>query len=338
MGDNTLRIVIDTPEMRVARDRIVTLADGRHWDILKTTAFVDGITRTGMLMPLCLTPQWATTTTGLYARLAKKDYTFTTTPFVAVGTPPPYPDGTATDQSKWVEFHHDYQGNVYLIGQGVNDRAVTNKKWPRNRPFRLSWFSYNSGNTSAVQMECGWLADDGFIALRIWTDGKCEIYKNGTQVGEGNIFEHKVTTQTVYGKETATLHRKKASKGDARQLAQQTVDLLLIPCRRRDLLLISNQGGGFRFTFEDLDADNDDNTITPDNARFIWQVPTGQVKVQLSPLNFLTTGNLISEVRTLRLTPDSDEVARRSNPGTVAAPPVLPRRQEGRSALHPRKS
>src|SRR4051812_14873465 len=101
----TLSVTIDTVEPRVSRDPIVVLCDGRHWDVGKSTAFIDPITRTGMLTPLRYTPQWDTTTTGLYYRLHKADYTFTTDPFVAVGTPPPYPAGTPADQSKWVEHH-----------------------------------------------------------------------------------------------------------------------------------------------------------------------------------------------------------------------------------------
>lgn len=305
MATDVLSITLDTAEPRVASDNKVYRADGRHWDILKSTAFVDGITRTGMLYPLPLTPQWSTITTGLYKRLGKADFTFDTPPVELIGTPPPYPPGTPANPDKWVEYHWPYQGNVYLIGQGVNDRVITSQKWPRNKGFYLSWFSYNAGQSSLVQMECGWLSETGFIGLRIWTDGKCEIYKQGILVGEGNIYERRVTTQTVYGKESESYHRPKSSKGDAKQLAQQTVDLFLIPCRRRDLLLISNQGGGFRFSFKDLDPDNPDNEITPADARLVWRVPVGQPTVLLAPLNFATSGSLIGDIMAPRIPPKS---------------------------------
>jgi hypothetical protein len=303
-----MQVILDVAEPRIARDRITALVDGRHWDTLKSTCYVDGITRTAMLMPLYLTPAWSTTTTGLYRRFGNADYTFETPPFVAEGTPPPYPDGTPTDPSKWVEDPVPYAGNIYLTAQGVNDRARTNLKFSKNQPFLLSWFSYNAGQSSLVQIECGWLSEDGMVALRIWTDGKCEIFKNGVQVGEGNIYERHVTTQTIYGKERFSSNlRPKQSSGDAKQLASQFVDLMLIPCRRRDLLVISNQGGGFRFTFEDIDANDPDPVITPKDARFFWQVPVGQPKVLLAPLNFATSGDLYSAIRTSRLAPEEGE-------------------------------
>jgi len=306
---SALSVRIDVAEPRVSRDPIVALCDGKHWDLGKSTCFIDGITRTAMLAPLRYTAAWDTTTTGLYYRLHKTDYTFVTMPFVAVGTPPPYPAGTATDQSKWVEHHSPYQGNVYLQSQGVNDTAVTNARYHKNQPFHLSWFSYNPGQQSIVQMECGWLSEKAFIALRIWTDGKTEIYKNGTFVGEGNIFERHVTSQTVYGKERDSYRQPKAAKGDSRQLAQQIIELTMIPCRRRDLLLLSNQGGGFRFTFEDLDPDDPDNTITPGNAQFIWRVPQGQVSVLCAPVNFATSGDLYSIISAPRQPLTADDVA-----------------------------
>lgn len=297
MATGNLNVVIDTSEPRIQRDRIVCLVDGRHWDLNPslTTCFVDGITRTAFLTPLYYTPEWQTTTTGLYARLGKADYTFDLPPFVAEGSPPPYPDGVPQDASKWAEDPVAQVGHIYMTAQGVNDRAITNQRFPKNRPFLLSWFAYNSGQTRQVQIECGWLSEEIFIGLRIWTDGKCDIFKNGIQVGGGSIFERHVTTQTVYGKEKTTGSVKpKHSKGSSRQMQDEFVDLLLIPCRRRDLLLLSNKGGGFRFSFEDLDPDNPDNTITPDNARFLWQVPAGQAKVLCAPLNFQTSGDLVS--------------------------------------------
>lgn len=299
----TFQLFVDTAEPRIKRDRIVCLVDGRHWEDTGQDAFIDGITQTGMLSPLPKTQEWETTTTGAYARLTKADYTFDTPPFQAEGTSPPYPPGVTASPDKWNTFEY-FPGDIFLQGQGVNDRAITNQTFPKNRSFHLAWFAYNEGKTSEVQIEFGWLSEKSYIGIRAWTDGKCEIFKNGTQVGQGNIFERKVTSQTVYGKERSSQRtHHKARKGDSKSLAQQLVTLLIIPCRRRDLLFLSNQGGGFRFTFANLDPDNPDNEITPKDAKFFWRVPTGQATVQCAPLHFKTSGYLLSEARTLHEPP-----------------------------------
>lgn len=309
---------IDTAEQRIATDRIVALCNGRQWDEQRSTAFVDGITQTGMLAPLPLTPEWETTTSGDYARLGKSAYTFDLPPFVAEGTPPPYPDGSPGSPDKWNEFNYGLSGDVFMQAQGVNDRAITNARYDKNRAFHLAWFAYNEGKTSQVQIEFGWISENGFIGCYCWTDGKIQIFKNGTQVGQGNAFERKVTTQTIYGKERSSqnLHHK-ARKGDAKQLAQQLVQMQIIPCRRRDLLFLTNQGGGFRFTFADLDPDNPDNEITPAKARFFWRVSQGQATVQCAPLRFKTSGYLLSDAFTLSEPPVS--LANGGHNATVSA-------------------
>lgn len=291
----SISLVVDIAEPRVRRDRLAQLVYGDEWDQLAGTfdGLVEQVTNTAMLTPLYLTPEWATSVTGSYARLSKASYRFDTS------------SGGVGNADKWVEHHYPYQGNIYLQSQGVNERAITTAKYPKNRGFLLSWFAYNAGQESREQIECGWEAEGGKVGVSVWTDGKCYIYKNGVLVGRGNIFERQVTSQG--GHKSLRSGKHVSSKGAARQLAGQTVDLLLIPYKRRQLLLLSNQGGGFTHVFEDLDPADSDSEITPNQSSFYWYVGSGQATVLCAPLRFKTSGTLLSRKLVYRQAPEIGE-------------------------------
>ncbi|MES2465208.1 MAG: hypothetical protein V4671_31970, partial [Armatimonadota bacterium] len=82
-------------------------------------------------------------------------------------------------------------------------------------------------------------------------------------------------------------------------LAGSYVNLCLIPARARDLLVLSDSGGGFAHTFADLADDNTVQTITPASAPFWWKVPSGKASVQCSPLHFETAGIAFGNFTTL---------------------------------------
>ncbi|RYG20128.1 MAG: response regulator, partial [Chitinophagaceae bacterium] len=76
-------------------------------------------------------------------------------------------------------------------------------------------------------------------------------------------------------------------------LAGSFVNLSLIPCRARDLLVLSDfsgGSGGFSHTFADLSANNAVQEITPEGAHFWWRVPSGKASVQVAPMRFETAG------------------------------------------------
>jgi hypothetical protein len=81
----------------------------------------------------------------------------------------------------------------------------------------------------------------------------------------------------------------------------QFITIMMIPCRRRELIVVASNGLSFSHVFGDLSALTS-NTITP-AAAFSWLVPAGQASVQLAKLQFATSGYAVSPVKKLRYAP-----------------------------------
>lgn len=277
-----LAISVDgSADPRIQYDRLAGLYNGPDWDMLNSgSVFVDYVTYTGMLMPLQFTGEWQTTGTGDYARLRKADYLLTT-------------------PSKWVE-HVGVRntGDYYLHSLDVNEVVYTGAAYPKNQPIFLSWFSFNAGNEDRVEMECGWTAPGNSVSLRFRSNGQVEVYKDNdtTILTVGNIIDGRSPYPTQYGTDYAS------TSGNSRMMSGQRVDVALIPCRGRELLVLSNQGGGFNYLFDDIDAGDANPTITQ-AGRFWWYVPEGQAQVQMAPMKFATTGYLLSPAQQLRYAP-----------------------------------
>lgn len=262
----TLKLEFDCPEPRTLYDRLVVSADGTTFNTrtpdgsdLDDKCYLDPITNTVMLRPLPFTTAWANTTTGNYARLRKTDYTLITS-------------------SAWVEHPVTSAGDYYLESLGVNEIVYTTATYPRNRPFWVSTYVYGVSTQRAIIMECGWGSPSTGVSLRISADGVCEVWK-GTEY----LAQYDLGTYTDIGANNKVQTGKKA-------LAGNFVNLCLIPCRARDLLVLCDAGGGFCHTFADLAADNTVQDITPASAPFWWKVPSGKASVQVQPLGFESVG------------------------------------------------
>lgn len=226
-----------------------------------------------MLLPLPMTPEFRTTATGDYARLRKSD----------------------TDKSSatnWIEVQRGFAGNYYLHSQAIADnsadrRVHTSDTYQKNRGFFVSYFSYNYGADDYVQLECGWIAGANQIELRIWSSGQVEVWKNNNFVG------------------AHTLRGERAGSEDSpdQTIPNREVKLLLIPCRRRSLLVLTNQGGGFEHIFEDLDPEGGDNTITPATAQFYVYIPLGQATFQFCPIRYRASAKLLTPVQSFSVPP-----------------------------------
>jgi hypothetical protein len=276
----------------------VVSSDGLGWDLLLgSDVMIDPVTLSVMLRPLCTKPEWASTTSGAYARLAKTDYTLVT-------------------PTAWVENPRKVAGDIYLESRGVNELVRTTATWPVNRPFFLSFYVFGTGSENAVALECGWgpPGDPGSVDLRVSKGGEVEVYKSGEKVGVYSVDNGR------------SLPLGSWRTGKSQKLAQQTIDLLLIPCRSRDLLVTSNLGGGFCHTFTDLPqtGPTTTNTITP-ASYFWWSVPAGKASVQCAPMMFAESGTVFGPETALRYAPNAPRTfgfLRASHPagyGTQAA-------------------
>lgn len=268
-----IETTVDFGEARLKRDRLALVVNGRDgWDLRSSSGvWVDPVTQTLMLTPLPLTPEWQTTSTGAYARIRRSD--------------------TDANIMRWIEYPRGFEGNYYLHSVGLADLhadrlVTTTASYPKNRPMYLTWLAYNYGPESWVQMECGWVAPSEDVSLRFWSTGQVEVWR-------GNNY---LATHTLAG------DRDGSGETPWETQAMRDVVVLLIPCRRRSLVVVSNAGGGFEHVFDDLSPDDPDPDIT--GAGPFWtRVPYGQATYQWAPLKFRDEGYAVSACRHLRFAP-----------------------------------
>lgn len=268
-----LTVELDVPEPRIERDRLVLSMDGTSFDLaVGENVYIDPVTRTAMLLPLPLSAAWRTTFTGDYARLTKADYTLLTA-------------------AQWYENPRRAAGDVYLQSRGPQPEVVTTTAtYPANQPVFLS--AHVPGFEDLTDQDvlvCGWgtEAEAGSVWVRFRASGAAAVYKGADLVGVYDWQGERYDSAN--------------SKGRPQSRAGKTVDFLLLPCRRRELLVVTSDGG-FTHAFADLDAASETNEITP-GASFFWRVPTGQACVQCAPCRFAQTGKVYSPVITTRYPP-----------------------------------
>lgn len=269
-------ILIDTPQKRIKKERLATTVNGKTWGTsFYENIFIEPITKACMLAPLPMTPAWSTNASGAFARLRKSDYILT--------------------NAYWVEMNHGrVSGDIYLKLVQDNDNprnelVKTNFNFSENEGAFLSWYAFNTGNADFIQMECGW--GDGVnntISLRFYAGGDVDV-------AYGEIVEGRYS---ITGEEPAL----QDWRNFRQQTDAQTIDVVLIPAfRRRCLLCLTNQGGGFLHVFEQFSANEPDNILTKAEP-FWWYVPTGDAKVQCAPLRYKSEGYVTAK-RTVFIEP-----------------------------------
>jgi hypothetical protein len=91
---------------------------------------------------------------------------------------------------------------------------------------------------------------------------------------------------------------------------------MMIPARRRELIVATSNGTHFSHVFEDLSPALN-NVIVP-AAAFSWLVPSGQATVQLAKCAFETSGYVLSQIKSLRYPPPTGATFS----GTFAGDPI----------------
>lgn len=278
MSAPSLVLTLNHAQRRIERDRIATLVSGffepdlvsakplRGWDAEWGTrdgnddlqTWVDPITGRLMLTPAPLLKAWETTGSGIYARLGKSAFTF-------------------NDSSAWVEDAKNGSASKFLVlkdaAAGSADRsAVSTTTWPKNRPFYIAWFSSNWGDDKSVVIEFGYnssASDAAGVCFKVRGGGTVEVWKDGRIVGEGSLVGKNQTA--------------------GQQTAGRFVSVMLFPCPQREVVLVSNLGGGFTHAFEDIDDSEVDPTIT-EATKFWFRVPDGKAEVEVAPIRFPASG------------------------------------------------
>ena len=265
-----LVVEMDVAEPRIKRDRLVVSADGSTWDMRVSSLYLEPVTNTLMLQPLPRTDAWQTTFGGQYARYNKANYNLTT------------PDN-------WREYGRTAEGDTYLLGLGTNEGVTTATVFPANQAVFIAAVVGGAGTENAVILECGWGTPGAAftVSLRFRANGDTEVYKGAVRVGVYNFRELNNESNGRQG------------QGAGVPLAGRTVSFMLIPKPRRELLVLSNQGGGFSHSFSDLDPKATNNVVTAAGT-FFWRVPVGQPVVQMCPLKYAANGYAYSPVVNLR--------------------------------------
>lgn len=170
---------------------------------------------------------------------------------------------------------------------GANNITLqTTTTWGVNQGFVVSFLNYNNG-AAAVALECGWssgTAVSSDTAVRIYGDGFTEVWRGGDKIASGNLA------------------------GDGLFNSQnQTITVVLMPHRVRELLVWAKGGGGLRGVMPDIDEGATSPAITP-AAKFWVRQPEVSTNVMVAPLKFATSGYAVSALYQFGEAPDGADV------------------------------
>ena len=283
------RLQFDIPEPRPQKGRIAIGYDGTMLaqGFRTSGIWIDPCTLTAMLKPLPLTELWATSYTGNYARYD---------PSAAYTIPTP---------TKWERIQIRGAGDYFLRAKQATDEIVQiTTAMPANQPMFMTWYKPEvkiMADAPVLRLYYNYQAatTSGELKLVFYANGKCEIYKNGLLVG---TYDRQGSNYAPGSGYVATYSTN-----------QQFNDILVIPFRRRELLVHTNYGLSFSHVFDDLDASLTTNAITP-AGKFAFSVPTGKAAVQVAKCLFSQSGTFVASQQVLRYAP----------PTTTAGPPVYP--------------
>ena len=266
-----LKIEVDCPEPRPQKGRLIVAADGTTWDLSKSSnVWLEPSTLTLMLAPLPVTAAWRTTYAGNYARYQKTDYTLTTA-------------------ASWKQMQIKASGDYYLQSLNVTERATLTTAWSANQPAYISLYVPGlKDSDDTVILKAGWgVGSAGSVEVWFAANGSAQVYKSGVLVGTYQRNDSNIAPQ--------------ANAVYLSSVASDFITIMMIPCRRRELVVSTSTGLSFSHVFSDLSALTA-NTIVP-AAAFSWLVPQGQASVQLAKLQFATSGYGVSPVKKLRYAP-----------------------------------
>jgi hypothetical protein len=238
-------------------------------------AWTDPITGTLTIRPSCLETDWYTSNSGRYAK-----------PSIASGY-------TVKTGSKWFEVEVFAGAGKYLRCDDTSGEYARTSSHPGlNRGMWLSAFVFSAGDVYKL-LEAGWsnsstpTAATADVGVELWSDGRVILYRAGTLVGEG-----KVSGAARVGKEE-----------------NSTLDLIILPGRRRELTFLGSGGDGFSHVFEDIDESSTAPAIVPAATHFfVVPGPTSPtLQIQFAALQFATSAAAVSRVYQFGVPPKADQ-------------------------------
>ena len=174
----------------------------------------------------------------------------------------------------------------------ANISLLTSSTYLKNQPWYISGFSFSNG-TDGVLLEFGWNSSATLASgtgVRVYNSGRAVMYRDGVQIGEG----------TVNGKEGPG------------QSQNTELGLYAVPCRGREIMIWTTQGGGFTVVMPDIDEGAADPEIVPVSKFWVIQ-PDVSTSILVAPLKFATTGTSCSELYKLAEAPDGTDTFEQSD-------------------------
>lgn len=270
-----------------------------------------------MLQPGPVNSGWTTSTTGIFAKWGAGAFS------------------TLTDSGNWVGSAIDLGGDfTQYKGPGGNTsglQGISSATLPADQGMVVEYFPYKLTNGRVSQIEFGWSnTGDGTVgvSMRIYSDGSAEVWKNNYLVGSysgggnsPNYFDQMMAMGATLG----------GGAQPGQPIGYNRV--MLIPCRDRELLVVSSGGASFCHVFQDLPEGTGGQTIL-DNATFWFFVPSPVgANLRFAYLQFQQSGTCFGAPSNWRLTPPSgsptmqiyrDLTGAGSVSGSVVTPPTNP--------------
>lgn len=251
---------IDGTQWRQSRDRIGFCAGGDDFQTGEffSNVILDPLTSTAMLAPVPTNASWYTSATAPYNKLGLSD----------IGSPSGW-----VLEDKWGNGASKFLCATALAGGRV---ITTTATYTPNTGMYVGAYGYDASGAVTKILECGWANAASLTTetgIRLYSDGTLEVWRNGVLISIGKASGFKS------GSKIAGL-----------------IELLLIPCRHRELLVISTAGGGVRAIMPDIAEDAASPKITSSTAQSFWVRAYGTIALQLAPLKFATSGYVCSQV------------------------------------------
>ncbi len=241
-----------------------------------------------MLCPAPLYPDWVASTSGIYTKWTKSSYT------------------TLTDSGNWLSQDADQGGPFIQYNGASGNTAGLQGIGPSvgiNQPMVVEYFPQKGTNGKIEALSFGWSnTGDGTSgpSIRVYNNGDMDVWLDnalvGTYSGGGNSPDYFSQALPV-----GTTLAGGAQSGQAYGYNR----IMLIPCRDRELLVVSSGGASFCHIFQNLPEGIGGQTITP-AATFWFYVPAPVfAEIRIAPLQFAASGYVCGTPTNWRFAPPS---------------------------------
>lgn len=248
-----LSILVNTAQSRISKERVTVTVAGQDFDATASSnIWLDPVTDTVMLLPVCLEDDWQGSSSGDYARLGLSSFGLGASPL-------------------WKVKGNTGAGQVRMWatdGMGSSS-ALTSATYGVNRGWYVNFYHVNTGtDDNSIAFECG-VADVGDytdgVSFRFHAvKGTIKLWKNGTYLKEYSVGASYANTEAEF---------------------------IILPMRRREILVwCISTGQGFVHVFDDI-LETETSPVILLDEKFWFFVPNNlPVDCEIAPLRFKSSG------------------------------------------------